>query len=64
MWSAQAVCNRVMIQYRVAGVNLMKFYQFAEYCAVLIEIYGSCVDTFYLRDGKTTVLIYFEILQS
>jgi len=53
-----------MIQYRVAGVNLMKFYQFAEYCAVLIEIYGSCVDTFYLRDGKTTVLIYFEILQS
>jgi len=40
----------------------MEFYQFAEHCAVLIEIYGSCVDTFYLRGGKTSVFIYFEIL--
>jgi hypothetical protein len=53
-----------MIQYTVAGVNLMKFYQFAEYCAVLIEIYGGFVDTFYLWDGKTLILIYFEVLKS
>jgi len=29
-----------------------------------MEIYVSCVDAFYLWDGKTSVLIYFELLKS
>jgi hypothetical protein len=64
LWSAPTVCNRVMIQYAVAGVNLMKWYHFAEYCAVLIAIYDtgrfimfSVITNIYNKKTKGTTLM-------